>query len=185
MNAIHRHVVLAVLATVLAGIAWAGAWYAFRMIVAGQTEHRDMLIMAQKAERESAVAAQLRTAVAQSEQERSQLEMLSRADVVSVASAIEAAGKSVGATARVVDVDAIPDKDPQLAEITGVHAIGYAVDARGSFQQLMSLLQLLEVLPAPSTIEQFTLSKDTEAGARAGAWRLVLRLRLLTTEKAT
>lgn len=167
---------------VLAGVAWACAWYVHRTILARRVENQTLLVAQEQMNREKAAAALLHATVNETAVMRERLDAYARTDVVSTASAIEAAGKAAGASARVIDVSQMSERDPALAGITNARSIGYTVDARGSFQQLMTLLQLLEVLPAPAAIDQFSLAKNNEPGAKAGSWRMNLRLRLITTE---
>jgi len=166
----------------LAGISWACAWHVHRTILAQRIEHQALLAAQEQMNREKAVASALRSTVNETVHTRERLDRYAHTDVVSTASAIEAAGKAAGASARVIDVSQVPDRDSGLASATGAHSIGYTVDARGSFQQLMTLLQLLEVLPAPAVIDQFSLARNLEPGAKSGSWRMNLRLRLVTSE---
>lgn len=182
MKALRRHIILLVLLGIVAGVAWAGAWYASSAILSLRDAKATTVAAAQKEERARASAALLHSAVAESADVRAKMETLSRADVVSLASTIESTGKATGAKVHVVDVGPLPDKDAQRAAQTGVHTVGYSVEGTGTFPQLMAVVELLETLPAPTIIDQFSLSRATDA---ATGWRLTMRLRVFTAMNAS
>lgn len=182
MKVLRAHIIMLVTFGVLAGAAWVGAWYAYRSVLALRDAKAAAAEAAQKEERTRASAALLRSAVEESAPARAKLEALAHADVVGIASAIESAGKAAGAKVRVSDVSPLPDGDAQRASLTGVHTVGYAIEGTGTFQQLMTVVELLESLPAPAFIEQLTLAR---AQGGVPGWKLTIRLRVLTAMSAS
>lgn len=181
MTALHKHLALLVLLSLLAGVSWAVAWYAGTSLVTMRDAKVAARAAMQQEMRDAASAALLHSAVEESTDVRAQLEEAANVDVVSLATAIEQAGRVTGAAVRVTDVAPVPDADAARAKQTGVHTVGYTVEATGTFTQLASTIALLETLPAPSSIDQFTLTRVPDSKG----WRLSVRLRVLTAASAT
>ena len=98
-------------------------------------------------------------------------------DVVSVADMIEAAGKAARVTVRLGN--AVPENVP-TSEILPVKAVGFTVEATGTFSALMHLARLFEELPLPSTVTRLDLER-VPAGASTSQWRMNASIRVLTT----
>lgn len=181
MTALYRHLALLILFSLLAGVSWVVAWYASTSLMAMRDAKAAAYAAVQQETRDTASAALLHSAVEESADARARLERAARVDVVSLAAAVEEIGKATGASVRVADVDTVPDADAKRAKETGVHTVGYAVEATGTFAQLSSVVTLLETLPAPAFIEQFMLVR----AADGSGWRLSVRLRVLTAASVT
>jgi Tfp pilus assembly protein PilO len=181
MTALYKHLVLLVLFSLLAGASWVVAWYANASLSAMRDAKVAARAAVQQEMRDNASAALLHSAVEESTDMRTQLERVASADVVSLATAITQAATAAGAVVRVTDVGPVPDIDVGRAKQTGVHTVGYSVEATGTFAQLASVVALLETLPAPSSVDQFTLARVSGGNG----WRLSVRLRVLTAVSAT
>lgn len=181
MTPLHKHLALLILFSLLAGVSWVVAWYAGASLIAMRDTKAAARAAIQQETRDNASAALLHSAVEESSDVRAQLEAAANTDVVSLAAAIEQAGRAAGAAVRVTDVGPAPDTDAARAKQTGVHTVSYSVEATGTFAQLASVVALLEILPAPSSVDQFTLARIPDGKG----WRLSVRLRVLTTASAT
>lgn len=186
----RKHFIIVGVLAVLAGAAWGCAWYLVGVVETARDAKIAAIEAAQKTAQARASSALLHSAAQESALARTRLDTFTHTDVVSMASIIEAVGKPVGAVIHVTGVGPTTDRDSKLAAFTGVHAVAYSVEAQGSFRQLMAALEVLENLPAPSSIEQFTIARggDKQApGAKAteGAWHLTMRIRMLTTVSAS
>lgn len=175
-----RHAGIIAILAVMAGVAWAGQWYAQDAVDTLRDARIAARKQALKAADDRANLALMSSAAAETLDERTRLDAMTHADVVSAAALIESAGKGTGAVVRVSDVAPAADRDPKLAAATGVHAVIFSVDARGSFAQVFAALERLETLPIPVQIEQFSLATDTDTAAKGGRWHLTARLRLLS-----
>ena len=110
------------------------------------------------------------------EASRESLKKMTTIDVVSVARAVEDAGKKAGVVVHVggstVVAPSTNSKTPPPLD-----SAFFAVDAEGSFAQLAYFVRLLEVLSTPSQLDQFQLVKTGEASEKK-AWRLSARVRV-------
>ncbi|OGG72829.1 hypothetical protein A3A38_02570 [Candidatus Kaiserbacteria bacterium RIFCSPLOWO2_01_FULL_53_17] len=159
-------------------LAWGGLaialtlWGAFGFLLYNLSGERAELARARDAAREEGLrgesAARLRATIQDSEAERAALESVVRVPILEAVEAIESAGKKAGA-AEV----SIGNASPSAGMPAGVMAVSVVVNARGSFAALVRMLNVLETLPIPSTLEQFELEKVDSS------WRLTARLRLI------
>lgn len=164
----------------LAFLAWAGVVYSGLWL---QSEARVRGANAQSTDQKAthaAYASRLKALAQETAVERERLETISRSDIVSIANAIEAAGRSIGMTARVNA--AIPAGNPK--DIPGgapLQSVVFIVQGEGSFAGVVQLVHVLETFPGFSSVEQFELERVPLTESVAKPWRTNIRLRIYTT----
>lgn len=171
-------------ALALALLAWAGVVYGDFWIQKTAKERGANALNADQMAAQSAYASRLKALVQETKVERGNLENISHADLVSVANAIEAAGKSAGVSAKVST--AIPSGN--AIEIPGgssLQGLAFIVQAEGSFAGLMQLVRVLEKFPGFSTVEQFDFERVPSLERSAQPWRTTLRMKILTTSEVS
>lgn len=119
----------------------------------------------------------LRVAATESRARAQALNALLAADVPDITGAIRAVGVRAGVPVTINT--AVPSTVPGAPK--DVHAIAFVVEANGSLEALLRAVALFESLPIPSTIDIVDLTSETEESARAGEWRLNIKLQVLTT----
>ncbi len=159
-----------------AGVGWFG-WYS-----SDETLNRvSRAVVTQDNENKNASAIRLRSALQDTLEQRTQIDALLHTNVVSVVNLLEAAGS---AGVKVTVSDAHPETtglSRAVAGITGLTATGFVVEARGKFEELMHVVQLLENLPVPSTIGRLELSRDPVGEGVGGLWNMSAYIRVLST----
>ena len=113
---------------------------------------------------------------------REKLENIMRTDVVEILDTIEAVARDTKIPIEIGQAVSSPSADPASL----VHGATFVIQAEGSFSGVMHAAALLESLPIPSLISdlQFERLPPQSVGGgkgRRGSWRVVLRMRFLTT----
>lgn len=177
-----RHVIVLIVALVAAALVWTcvflAAGYRERSVEAYAQAASEQ---ASKATRDAA-RVRIRALAADTIQDRARLAAFVGADIITAVRQIE----SVGPLAK-VDLSvssAFPEQValPPGASAHPLRAVGFSVEATGSFAGVLKAAELLEQLPFPIGVEQYDIGlvpSDTE-GKTGARWRLTERLRLLT-----
>lgn len=110
-------------------------------------------------------------------QERTRVENILNAGVVSAADTIESAGKASGV--RITLGGATPENTSVKIPGMSVQGIGFAVDGEGSFSALVRAVQLFETLPLPSVLRRYELERSSSASG--GKWTMHAYITMLTT----
>lgn len=175
----------AVITVILAILAWSGvALFAYELshlqdaIVAEREDH-----IQQTGDR--SYLAQVQVLSSQTSLDRAVLERIINVDPVSLVNHIETLESQIGVSMQIANASPspLPGKLPASAgEYT--HAFTFDASAQGSFPSMMQALEILETLPAPSTVENFELQQTQAAqggGKPAVLWTLRARVLVLTT----
>ena len=100
-------------------------------------------------------------------------------DVVSIANMLEAAGKAAKVGVKLGN--AVPENF-SASDPLPVQAVGFVVEAKGTFSALMHAARLFEKLPLPSTVTRLDFEHvPTQGGKGAGEWHMNAHIRVLTT----
>lgn len=113
--------------------------------------------------------------------DRARLDQLLTVDVVKAATLL----RNVGKITR-VDVTlsgALPEASPPEAPSgPQIHAVGFSVQANGTFKALMRTAQLLETLPLASSVDRLDIQRpQSPEGKNAGEWHMNAYIRVFTT----
>jgi len=109
------------------------------------------------------------------------LDALVAPDVSSIIESIRSVGTASGAAVKISA--ALPGTVPKSQK--DIHAVAFVIESAGSFSSMMRVLALFDTLPVPSSIELVDLSRASQEDGTATrapqAWRMSLKLRVLTT----
>lgn len=105
---------------------------------------------------------------------RAELERFAAADVVAAASAIE----QLSSREVLVQVKGATLVTSPTDQERGMHAVDMAVDATGTFGEVIRVSQMLDAIAFPITIEQFDIVRVMSSST---PWHLTARVRLHTT----
>ena len=162
----------------LALLAWTGVGFFAWTISGAKSERLARLVVTHQSSNDAANAVRIHGLAEDTAQARAALGTLLTTDVVSVANAIESAGKGIGVDTKVSSV--LPEGAPtQSPGGPPVQAVGFVVSADGKFSALMHTVALFETLPVPSQITRLDISKTP--GEASDAWHLDLYIKVLTT----
>lgn len=107
--------------------------------------------------------------------ERAALSGLLGSDVVVIVTQLEGVGKTAGVTLKLSG--ALPETPPAgLSGGSSIQAVGFAIEADGTFAALMRAIQLFETFPVPSSVERLDMQHATTGG---GSWHLSLYIKVL------
>lgn len=166
---------------VVALCSWGAAGYAVWYV--GGLSDTYALEKAERADAENreASATRINSLIVQTASERARLDALVGKDLVSVVELIEGVGAFSGSVVRVDDVSEMN------ASVDGprpaLHTLRVLASARGSFDNMMHTALLLESLPAPVLIEEFSF--EHTPGEGAGEWNLLVRMQIVTSKDIT
>jgi hypothetical protein len=166
----------------LALLAWVGVWFFAQAIAQDESDRAAAVAAAQESSAQTDSSVRMHALTQDTAQERAQLDALLNVDVVSAANMIEAAGTAAGAAVTLGD--AVPENAPTSAPGgSAIQAVGFIVDAQGTFPALMRAAELFETLPIPSTLTQLDIQQvPNPAGAGASnQWHMSAYIRVLTT----
>jgi len=155
----------------------------FALMVAQERQDRGILAVdMQQASVRQASTARLRALVASTIAQRQTLDGFIPSDVLSVAELIQGAGKSAGVALKVSNAKS-EDSVRASSDVRSLHAIGFAVQAQGSFPSLMQALAILETLPIATSVQRFEIQRTSAIGEMASAtsWHLDVYIRVLST----
>lgn len=184
MRSFHpaRFSVIAIVLLALALSGWAGVWYLWSAIGDAATTHAATQDSADSTSAKSAANARVRALALDTATARQALMRSAHADIVSSAKVIESVGAAAHVSLKVSGAFAEQASPPPSAAAYPLHAIGFSVEATGSFAAVMKAAELLDTLPLSTTVEQFDIAQiPQDPSAKGGTqWRLTERIRLLT-----
>ncbi len=123
-----------------------------------------------------AFAERTRAIIAETQEERAELEAFAHLDIIKTVELLEAAGKSAGVTVTVANATA--ETGIVLSSGERLQPVAIAVNASGTYGALTHLIELYERLPLAAQIQQLDLDRSTNA-KDARTWNLSMRLRIL------
>jgi hypothetical protein len=114
-------------------------------------------------------------------QDRARLDQLLTVDVGAAATMLQNVGKTTDVTVKLSG--ALPELPPPgTPSGPQIQAVGFAVQADGTFAALMRTEQLFETLPLASSIERFDIQRAPGTGGPGtDVWHMSAYIRVLTT----
>lgn len=177
MNAKETYIALGLGVATL--IAWGGVAF-FQQSV--QTMEAQLITEAQNAQQSSlqqSLAVRTRAVAQETAPARARLEQVLAVDVGSAATLLQDTGKTTRVAVKLSN--ALPEAPPSAPAVNSgpsVQAVGFSLEADGTFSALVRTAQLLETLPLASRVERL----DIQTGGTAAApWRMNVYIRVLTT----
>src|SRR3989344_3752427 len=161
--------------------AWAGAGYFAWTISARADARAERLAALEQESARHAAGLRLHALARETREARDALEGIARPGIIEMIESIEAAGRDAGISLEIGEAAFAPS-DPAARTRT----LAFTVEGGGTFSKVMHAAALLESLPLPSSVDDVQL-ENLPAGAAAsgrsgaGSWRLVIRIRFLTT----
>lgn len=163
----------------LAVCAWIGVILFARTIAAQEAEQAQAIISAQQSSTVQSASVRLHAIAQDTAGERTQLDQLLAVDVVSAANLLKGLGKATGVTVRLSG--ALPEVAPaSTPNGPQIQAVGFAVQADGSFAALMRTLQIIEHLPLASSVERFDIQRAQDSKGPV-LWHMNVYIRVLTS----
>ena len=113
--------------------------------------------------------------------DRARLDQLLTVDVSSAATILRNVGKTTHVVVKLSG--ALPEIPPPPSPSgTQIQAVGFSIQADGTFEALMRTAKLLETLPLASTVRRFDIQRGQSAGGGGtGLWHMNVYLYVLTT----
>jgi hypothetical protein len=173
----------AALATILVGMcAWYGVVYLHTYVVETATQYQVRASAARNSTAREAAQARIRALTTETAAKRASLSAFVQADPIAAAKAIESVGAAARISLKVSGASPEVFPIPAAASAHPLKAVGFVIEATGTFAGVMKALHLLETLPLPITMVQFDIAQVPTDASQKGApqWRLNARMRLLT-----
>lgn len=159
-----------------AASVWVALWYISNDILDEASLRSTVASSAQTQSDRAAYTQRLSSLVSDTQGDRAALEALVGMNIVSIVTLIEQVGTQTGITVKVNSAQ------PQGSSVAlPLSEIAFAVEADGSFAQVMRTVQALERLPVPSTIEQLEFMQNTGDSGKKGTWHLSALVGVFTT----
>jgi len=155
--------------------AWALVVFFALSISGSEAAHASVRTQNMEESARASSAVRTHALVAETEDERAQLEKILDVEALSMADILEDVGKSAGVKLRLSGASPQPSGANSPAVPLGFH-----VDAEGKFSALARTLMLLEKLPLASEIDRIELDKSTGS---SDSWHMSVSLHVLTTSK--
>ncbi len=126
-------------------------------------------------------AIRVRTLARETKDLRTDLETNANREAISIVESIEAIEKDAGVDITIGEVLSEPTKTAASPTVPSLRTIGIAVEAMGSFREVMHAAALIHSLPVPSVVKSMQFERLSGDGISAGnEWRLVTELRVST-----
>ncbi len=163
------------LALVVALVLWAIAIYIVQSIEQQKNNYAVLVSEIEKEAQLMAQATRLHGLMNDTKNPRTALKGFVSADVIGLVDAVDAVGKTIGVDLRISNVQ--PEAQKKGAQPGAPIPVNFVVQASGSFAQMARLVELLNTLPIPGTIQQLEF---THPGQN---WNLTARIRVLTASE--
>lgn len=176
-----HHLIAPLVALVLSCVAWGGVWFLFSAVNAAAATHTQTQASVESASARNAAKARMRALALDTADKRARLVELVHVDVIAAAKLIE----SVGPAAHVsLKVSSASEEQANLGSTSGhpLRAVGFSIDAVGSFADIIKAAELIDTLPLPIVSQQFDILQlpSDPSGKSAPQWQLTERIRLFT-----
>lgn len=173
----NRIVYIAWASLLFALLAWCEVGYFAYTVTTKEADREAGLSSLNSVTAKEYSAAQITALESSTADSRAALQAFTQVDPVALAALIESGGKSIGVTINLSN--ALPQSQIQK---TGLNVLGFTTQTQGSFASLIRVAEMLEELPAPSSIQALNLAVvPNAAGAAAAQWNLQVQMRVLTT----
>jgi len=177
-----RFSIAAIALIVLALFSWVGVWYLWNQIGDAARTYAASQDNAESASAQNAVNARTRALARDTIDMRRALVEAAHTDIISAAKTIESVGPAAHVSLKVSGAYAEQIPLSPGAAAYPLHAIGFNIEATGSFAAVMKAAELLDALPLSTMVEQFDMAliPQDSSGKSETRWRLTERIRLLT-----
>lgn len=160
--------------------AWGGVWFLFSDISGRLAARADALSSAGQQASQQGSEIALHALVADTVEGRAQLDAAVDTDVVGIAGAINAAGKSAGARTTIGSASVVAS-----ASSTGVSELEFVVQATGTFAQVWRTAELFQTLPLPSSASELDFEQIPNAAPSGALWQLTAHIDVLTSAQVS
>ena len=113
-----------------------------------------------------------------SEADRGRLSDMLDIGILEIVDILEVAGKAAGVKLHLSD--ALPENSARGGNSGDLRAVGFQLQADGTFPSIMRAVQLFESLPVLASIQRLDIS-HTESSEAGGQWHLSAYIRVLTS----
>lgn len=148
----------------------------------------------QTASDKQALALKMHTLARDTSHARTTLRNILNRDPLAIADILSQAGTDAGVALRVSDAKSqgvatspgSPRPSAAAANLPQTQAIGFTVEADGSFGDLVRAAAFLESLPVPSRIDELDLQREHNSeGAPSASWHMRVNVRILTNSNVS
>lgn len=179
--------IVAFVAVVVGLGAWYGVWLMQGYVVESLAQYQSEISSRMSAQAREAAQARVRSLAAETEHKRAALAKYVVVDPIEATKMIESVGVAARVTLRVNDVSPETIPLPPGSGARPLKAVGFLIEATGSFSAIMKAARLLETLPLPTAVRQLDIAQvPADQNAKGPPlWRLNMRIRLLTDSTLT
>lgn len=131
-------------------------------------------------------AIRLHSLARDTQNQRVQLDNLTRSDVIGVANMIDGIGKIAGVQLKIEGATPEPavkkKGSNKTAEAPALSAVSFVVEADGTFASVMHAAALLESLPVLSSVQNLEFARSlisSDSKSAKSSWHLTARIRVL------
>jgi hypothetical protein len=162
----------------IAVFAWSGVLYFTYAIDALEASYATTVQDEHQSSVQQQSIVRMHALVQETSDERARLDAILNIDVPAIANLL----KSVGSAGVPVKLSgALPEiAPPAAARGPEVSAVGFALEADGSFSALMHTLQLLEDLPLASTVSRVDIQRVGDPNGKTTSWHMNVYVKVLT-----
>jgi len=163
----------------LALLAFGAVVYEAGEIRIAATERASAASQAEQQLDRSAHSQRVSAIAADTKKERDQLDAFAHLDIVRSVQLLEGAGRGAGVNATVTSANAEGDSI-DLPGGEQLQTVVFSVVGEGSFANVMHAVELYEHLPLASEVLQLDIERASGAKEQKAAWRMTIRIRVLT-----
>jgi hypothetical protein len=162
-------------------LAWTGVVFFVRGISDAEAARVIQIQNTQQSSTQQSALVRMHAIAEDTVEDRARLDQLLSVDVVSTATVLRNVGKTTHVDVKLSGAlpELPPGKTPSGPQI---QAVGFSVQADGTFAALMRTVQLIETLPLASSIVSLDIQRAQDsAGVGTGTWHMSVYIRVFTT----
>lgn len=168
---------LSIILVACAVASWALVWLFSGHIARTEETRAEQVADAQRFSGQQASLLRAQALVQETAQQRSQIDTMLSTDVVSLADMLTEAGRGVGVKVKLSG--ALPETAPAAAPSASLTAVGFVVQADGTFSNLMRAAERFQALSLGSSLTRLDIQKNPDGGP--GAWHMNAYIIVYTT----
>lgn len=157
--------------------AWLGVGYFVWAIASEKAVRSELELSTEQAVVQQSAAIRLRTVARETKEARQKLDKVASVDVVEMLDLVEEVARASKIPLKINQALSEAPTDPS----SRLHAAAFAIEAEGSFQEIMHVLALLEALPVPSSLTDVQFERLPSGSSKRPAWRVVSQVRFFTS----
>jgi hypothetical protein len=164
--------------------AWCGVVYVAWFVQQAEGDYTTQLQTLQQSSFAQNSALRMHAAAQDTASDRDKLTRLLNVDIVSASAMLQGTGSVTGVKVKLSG--ALPENGPTPAPNgPAIQAVGFALQADGSFPALMRTIQLLETLPLASSVVRLDLQGSTDPTQKNPLWHMDVYMRVFTTSNVS